>query len=280
MLFEEREMPKAFINGVYIDYKVQGEGEPLILIMGLTGGKDHWFFQMRSFRKHYRVVTYDNRGAGNSDKPGEFYNIRTMADDTIGLMDYLNIDKAHILGMSLGSLIAQELAINYPDRVRKLILVAAYSVGEDMKEMSEGMRSALGLKEGYSDEEARNILDRIDVIKFFTKVTAYAFNKRLCRMLFVPLSKLYVKKVGYKGLMGQLQASANCETLDKLHSIEVPTLVMVGAEDRIVPPHASDIIASKIPHAKIVKVKGGSHAFYIESFRRFNREVLDFLKDC
>ena len=79
--------------------------------------------------------------------------------------------------------------------------------------------------------------------------------------------------------MGQLQASANCETLDKLHTIEMPTLVMVGAEDRIVPPHASDVIASKIPNAKLVKVKGGSHAFYIESPRRFNKEVLDSLRD-
>jgi 3-oxoadipate enol-lactonase len=272
-------MPKAFINGIYIDYKVQGEGEPLVLIMGLTGGKDHWFFQLRSFRKHYRVVTYDNRGTGNTDKPGGFYNIRTMADDTIGLMDYLNIDRAHILGMSLGSLIAQEVAINYPNRVRKLILVAAYAGGEETKEMSSGMRSVLGLNEGYSDEEARKTLDNIDFVEVFTRITSLAFNRRLSRLLFVPLSKRYAKTVGYEGLMGQLQASANCETLDKLHTIGASTLVLVGSEDRIVPPHASDVIASKIPNAKLVKIKGGSHAFYIESPRRFNKEVLDFLRD-
>ena len=271
-------MPKAYVNGIYIDYKVQGEGESLFLIMGLTGGKDHWFFQMRSFRKHYKVVTYDNRGTGNTEKTEEFYNIRTMADDTIGLMDYLNIDEAHILGMSLGSLIAQEIAINYPDRVRKLILVAAYAVGEEMREISEGMRTALGLEEGYSEEEARNVLNSIDVTRFFTKVTALSFNKRLCRLIFVPGSKIYAKKLGCQGIMGQLQASANCETLDKLHTIKAPTLVLLGTEDRIMPPHASDVIASKIPNAKLVKIEGGSHGFYIESPRRFNKEVLDFLR--
>ena len=271
-------MPKAYVNGVYIDYNVEGDGEPLFLIMGLTGGRKHWFFQMRSFRKHFRVVTLDNRGAGNADKPGEFYNIRTMADDTIGLMDYLGIDKAHILGMSLGSLIAQEIAINHPDRVIKLVLVAAYAVGEEMREVSTGMRRALGLEEGYSEEEAKNVLSNIDVIKFMTGITALSFNKRLSRMLFVPLSKRHAKRIGYEGLMGQLQASANCETLAKLHTIGASTLVLVGAEDRIIPPHSSDVIASRIPNAKLVKVEGGSHAFYIEMPRRFNREVLDFLK--
>jgi len=275
-------MPTAYVNGIYVDYKVQGEGEPLILIMGLTGGKDHWFFQMRSFRKHYRVITFDNRGTGNTTiNTGEFYNIRAMADDTIGLMDYLNIDKAHILGMSLGSLIAQELAINYPNRVKKLILVAAYAVGEEMREISEGMRSALGLEEDYSEEEARNALNNMDITRFFTRVTALSFNKRWCRLIFVSTTKIYAKakRLPCQGIMGQIQASANCETLSKLHTIEAPTLVLVGAEDRIMPPHASDVIASKIPNSKLVKVEGGSHAFYIESFRRFNKEVLDFLRD-
>ena len=77
-------MPKVDINGVSIGYGVDGHGEPLILLMGVSGGRRHWFFQARSFKKHYRIVTIDNRGVRDSDKPNESYDIKTMADDTIG----------------------------------------------------------------------------------------------------------------------------------------------------------------------------------------------------
>jgi len=271
-------MPKAKVNEVNIDYAVHGRGEPLVLIQGFGGPRSGWIFQTRAFGKYYRVITFDNRGVGKSDKPSEPCTVRTMADDTIGLMDYLNIDRAHILGISLGSLIAQEVAINYPERVRKLILVAAIAVGEGMREVTEGMRRALGLEEGYSEEEARNVMNNIDVMKYFTRVTALSFNKRLYRVFIVPLSKKQAKRVGYKGLMGQIQASSSCETLDKLHTIEAPTLVLVGAEDRVIPPHSSDVIASRIPHARLVKVDGGSHVLFLEMRGRFNKEVLNFLK--
>ena len=276
-------MPKAKVNEVNIDYAVHGRGEPLVLIMAFAAPRRAWFFQTRAFRKYYKVITFDNRGVGKTDKPSEPYTVRTMADDTIGLMDYLNIDRAHILGISLGSLIAQEVAINYPERVRKLILVAAIAVGEGMREVTEGMRRALGLEEGYSEEEARNVMNNnvmnnIDVMKYFTRLTALSFNKRLYRVFIVPLSKKQAKRVGYKGLMGQIQASSSCETLDKLHTIEAPTLVLVGAEDRVIPPHSSDVIASRIPHARLVKVDGGSHVLFLEMRGRFNKEVLNFLK--
>ena len=272
-------MPRAFINGVNICYNIDGSGEPLFLIQGLTGGRNDWFFQMRSFKKHYRVVTFDNRGAGSTDKPDESYDIRTMADDTIGLMDHLKVDRAHILGMSLGSLIAQEIVINYPDRIMKLILVAAIVYGEGMREITEGMREALGLRENYSEEEARNVMNNIDVTEYFAKVTGLSFNKKLFRMMLIPLSKIHAKRIGREGLMGQLHAASTCETLDKLHTIKAPTLVLTGAEDKVVSPHSSEMIADRIPNAKLVKVEGGSHAFYLEKPRRFNKEVLDFLRD-
>jgi pimeloyl-ACP methyl ester carboxylesterase len=272
-------MPRAFINGVNTCYNIDGSGEPLFLIQGLTGGRNDWFFQMRSFRKHYRVVTFDNRGAGSTDKPEELYDIRTMADDTIGLMDHLKVDKAHILGMSLGSLIAQEIAINYPDRIMKLILVAAIVYGEGMREITEGIRKALGLRENYSEDEARNVMNNIDVKEYFAKVAGLSFNKKLFRMMLTPLSKIHAKRIGLEGLMGQLHAASTCETLDKIHTIEAPTLVLTGAQDKVVSPHSSELIADRIPNAKLVKVEDGSHAFFLEKPRRFNREVLAFLRD-
>jgi pimeloyl-ACP methyl ester carboxylesterase len=95
--------------------------------MGLGGSKSGWRFQIPTFKKHYRVITFDNRGAGNSDKPKGPYSITQMADDTVTLMDHLGIAKAHIIGVSLGGMIAQEVAINHPERVSKLVLGCTYA---------------------------------------------------------------------------------------------------------------------------------------------------------
>ena len=97
-------------------------------------------------------------------------------------------------------------------------------------------------------------------------------------MLLLPLSKVYMKFVGFKGVLGQLEAVVGYSTLDRLHQIEAPTLVITGTEDRIISPHSSEVIASRIPNAKLVKLEGGSHTFLVEMRGRFNREVLDFLR--
>lgn len=115
-------MPMAKVNGINVDYRVEGQGEPVIMIGGLNSNKGAWRYQTRVFKKYYRVITFDNRGAGKSDKPLGPYTIKMMAEDTIGLMDHLNVEKAHVLGYSLGGMIAQELAISYPKRVDKLVL--------------------------------------------------------------------------------------------------------------------------------------------------------------
>ena len=104
-------MPKARVNGININYRVQGEGEPLVLIMGAFADQSGWMFQTGAFRKHYRIITFDNRGFGKTDKPGGAYSTKIMADDTIGLMDHLGIKKAHILGVSLGGIAMPLLSI-------------------------------------------------------------------------------------------------------------------------------------------------------------------------
>ncbi len=269
-------MPKTKVSGINIRYKVDGEGEPLILIMGFGGGRHAWFFQTRAFKKYYKVITFDNRGVGKTDKPSSPYTMRAMADDTIGLMDYLGIDRAHILGFSLGGMIAQEVALNYPERVRKLILASTLAGREgEMREITSEILKAFGLREDFLEEDIRSV----DITKFMRTLLAVAFNMRLYRIVFlVPIAKFYARLVDFKGLIGQLAAGASCNTLDRLHTIEAPTLVITGTGDRAAPPRSSDVIASRIPNAKLVKVEGGSHGFIMEMPGRFNKEVLDFLK--
>ena len=266
-------MPKAHVNGINIFYKVQGSGEPLILIMGLGGECGDWVLQSRAFKKDYRVITFDNRGVGKSDKPVEPYTTNTMTDDIVGLMDYLEIDKAHILGVSLGGMIAQEVAIRHPERVRKLILASTSAGRDENGGHSPGLLRAMGLREGFPDEDIKSV----DIGKVMTSLNAHAFSGGAIKLMAVPYCWVRGKLFGIEGLKGQFEAAMTHSTLDRLHLIKAPTLVITGTEDRIVSPSSSDTLASRIPNARLVKIEGGSHTLVAEKRGRFNREVLDFL---
>jgi 3-oxoadipate enol-lactonase len=267
-------MPEVRVNGINIYYRVQGKGEPLVLIMGLGGECGDWFLQARIFKKYYQLITFDNRGVGKSDKPGESYTVKTMADDTVGLIDYLGIDKAHIMGVSLGGMIAQEVAINYPERVRKLILVSTNAGREEKGEHSPELLKAMGLPEGFSDEDIRSV----DMGRVMSSLNAHAFSGGAIKLMAVPFCWVRAKLFGIEGLKGQFEAAMTHSTRDRLHAIKAQTLVIAGTEDRIVPSRSADVLASRIPGARLVKVEGGSHTLVAEKRGRFNREVLDFLR--
>jgi len=267
-------MPKAKLNKININYKVEGQGEPLVMIMGFATGRYGWLFQTSVFKKYYHVITFDNRGVGKTDKPLGLYNTKMMADDTIGLLDYLAIDRAHILGVSMGGMIAQELAINHPDRVKKLVLGCTYADGktafDEIASVSPDLRKAME-SVNMSGAGVRNALSTLVLCTFNT-------NKWLWRIICPLLSYIRIMGDGTTGLIGQYEALRTHNTLDRLHMIMAPTLVITGTEDRVIPPRSSEVIASRIPDARLVKVENGSHAFFFEMRSRFNQEVLDFLR--
>ena len=265
-------MPKATVNGINMYYEVHGKGVPLVMIQGFAGNHQAWFFQTPVFKKYYKVIIFDNRGIGRTDKSSESYTIKTMAEDVIGLMDYLNIDKAHVLGLSLGGMVAQEIAISYPERVSKLVLGSTFA-GREINDVHPEVMKALGIREGSTNIDVKSI----DFRKLMNFMVSSAFNKRIFRMVLVPLSKRSMKSIDVNGYLEQMAAVASYTTLDRLHLIKAPTLVITGTGDRIISPGASEVIASHIPNAKLVLVKGGSHAFFMEMRGRFNKEVLGFL---
>jgi 3-oxoadipate enol-lactonase len=270
-----REMPKARVNGININYIVQGQGEPLVLISGYGSDQTGWMFQTRAFKRYCRVVTFDNRGIGKTDKPGGPYSIEMMADDTVGLMDYLGIEKAHILGTSMGAMIAQVIAINYPERINKLILSSTFASRDEFSGFSGEFYKLLGLGKGYTDDEIRKIpVRRIADILF-----SLAFNKALYRTILLPLMKVQVRLTSATGLIGQWEAVLGHNAAEVLPKINAPTLIIVGAKDREHKTTSSEVIASLILNSKLVKIEGGSHALFFEMSGRFNREVLNFLKD-
>jgi len=258
-------MPLARLNGININYQVEGEGKPLVMIMGFTASRSGWMPQIPFFKKYYRVITFDNRGVGKSDKPPGPYSTRMMADDTVKLMDVLGIEKAHIMGLSMGGMIAQELAINYPQRVMKLVLASTYARQDETS--------------GDTLEQAKFL--QLTPERKVSAMVGLAFNKPLYRFIFGLLARVQTRFTGASGgvgIAGQSEACLNHNTLERLPSITAPTLVIVGTGDRIIKPVSSEVIAGKIPNAKLVKVEGASHYFSFEMKNVFNREVLNFLK--
>ena len=123
-------MPKAKIGEVHIYYEEYGEGPPLLMILGLGQDTATWGFQISEFSKHFRLVLLDNRDSGRSSSCSETYTIETMAGDILGLMDHLGIERTHLLGTSMGGMIAQQVALTAPERVISLVLASTTSWGE------------------------------------------------------------------------------------------------------------------------------------------------------
>jgi pimeloyl-ACP methyl ester carboxylesterase len=198
-----------------------------------------------------------------------------MAEDTIGLMDHLGIEKAHILGVSMGGYIAQELAINYPERVKKLVLGCTYACQSEMGGHSLEYYRGMGLTEGCPADELR----KIPIAKVLRAEFPLAFNSRLYRISTFPFIGIYARLMATRGVAAQFQAIVGHDTLERLQMIQAPTLVITGTRDRIIKPGSSEVLANMIPNAKLVKIEGGPHSVFVGMRKRFNREVLDFLRE-
>jgi pimeloyl-ACP methyl ester carboxylesterase len=256
-------MPVVKVNGVNINYKVEGQGEPLVMVMGFAGDQRGWRYQIPAFKKHYQVITFDNRGVGKSDKPQGPYTIGMMAKDTVCLMDYLGIKQAHIMGVSMGGYMAQEIASNYPEKVTKLILgcTQANPVNGTTAETLEAWSWPIR--------------------KLIARVFDLSVDRRLNRLIFMPIIKFRCRRMdesAARGLLGQKEACAGFNGLEKLKHIQAPTLVIVGTNDRVIMPTSSELMAKEIPLARLVTIKNGSHLVFQEASKTFNNEVLNFLK--
>ena len=263
-------MPVAKVGEISLCYKVSGEGQPLVLITGFASAQNMWYAQVRAFSKSYRVVTFDNRGFGKSDKPPGPYTTKMLAGDTIALMDHLGIDKAHILGGSMGGMAAQEMAIDHPERFDKLILSSTSTGGQSLRDMLFGLIEAA--TPGWN--RSRPDLASANLQNFMVAMASRSFNGAMYQLLVMPLVKLQAALGRVKVPAGQLEAMLSHNAAERLDKIQAPTLVLTGSQDRLMPPHSSEELASRIKGAKLVVIEGGAHAL---GGGRFNKEVLSFL---
>jgi pimeloyl-ACP methyl ester carboxylesterase len=274
-------MSTAKVGDIEMYYEEHGSGEPLVLVMGLAADSTAWMFQVPDFAKRYRTIAFDNRGVGRSSKPTGAYSIHQMADDARGLLDALAIDRAHVIGVSMGGMIAQELTLRHPERVKSLVLGCTYP---EPDAETEERRSFMVGQFGGSVSEAGEV--KIDVsalnpMLFLQQMLPAVFNQSYIERELPKLIQIFSGALQYgfsmEAILGQVAAVMSHRTTDRLHQIKVPTLVITGDSDRLVSPANSDILAREIPGAKLVKIPGGSHGFNFETPEVFNRAVLDFL---
>lgn len=276
-------MPRTNVGNIELYYEDHGSGDPLLLIMGLGADANGWMFQTPELAKHYRTVVFDNRGVGRSDKPAGPYTTAQMADDAAQLLDRLDIERAHVCGISMGGMISQEFALRHPKRLRSLVLGCTYAK-PDAGVLQNQTLSASRLG-GAIDAEGNIDIDlsQLDPMMFFQTLLPLTFNQSFIETDLARVMQLFACALEHgfdlNAILAQVQATARHDTTTRLSEIKAPTLVITGDADLLIPSSNSDYLAEKIPAARLVKIPGGSHAFNIETPDVFNRTVLDFLRD-
>ncbi len=262
-------MPKIASNGIQLNYQVQGEGEPLVLINGLGADMFLWFRQIPELCKYFKVIAFDNRGSGESDKPDEAYTMPMFAADTAGLLKGLGIPRAHILGASLGGVIAQEFVLSYPEMVDRLILASTSFGGPHSIPTPPETTAAMMNRTGNPETDIRNN---------FKLFTSEEWQQRRADLVNQYVEWRVAHPQPVAAYMHQAKAVPAFNAEDRVAQIKAPTLIIHGELDRVVPVENGRLLASRIPNSKMVILPQGPHAINIECEDEFNREVINFLK--
>lgn len=261
---------KCNSNGIQIAYQDRGQGEVLVLLMGLGASSLKWEPHIREYEKHFRIIAVDNRGAGQSDKPEmESYSIQSMAEDVIAVLDAENIVRAHVNGISMGGAVAQYLAAHYPDRIISVVLTNTFPrCNVSFRRSIEFLRNASGQLDG----------------KTFGRIVQwiiYAFDFQDHHEDFMLDAEVNDADAGnpipdyaYKA---QCNAILSFDESVNLKNIKAPTLVVAGDSDLFVPVSLSRELAGAIPGAELMMVKNGGHVQHWEQLDNYNQKTLEFL---
>ncbi|MGA8619004.1 MAG: alpha/beta fold hydrolase [Candidatus Sulfotelmatobacter sp.] len=244
----------------------QGQGEPVLLIMGLGYPSYMWYRTRPLLASRYRTVALDNRGVGRSDVPQGPYPIAVMASDAAAVLDAAGIESAHVFGVSMGGMIAQELALQYPARVRSLIL-GCTAAGGPTAVPAEPEAIQMLMKRGQmSPEQAAEA-----AVPFIYDPTT--LRERIDE-------DLAIRRPWFpspEGYAAQLQGIRGWEAYSRLGQIGAPTLVIHGESDRLIPPGNANLTAQRIPGAKLVIIPRASHLFFTDQPEVAHRAIMDFL---
>lgn len=274
-------MPKTKVNNVTISYHIIGHHTPIVFIAGL--GMDHmsWIYQIPYFQQFNRVILLDNRGMGQSTGSAEQYFISMMADDVAAVLNHLGIKKAHILGNSMGGMIAQEIALSHPEKVKKLVLSSTFSKHPEMIiYLKEGLTKIIRNNTDYEKTEFQPELFSFKPVHSFLlhQVFSHQFLQLHETIISHTLQRFLSQETYVETFLKQLHAIYHHDTLNRLSQINAETLIITGDNDALVPPSCSEILANHIPNSTLKIIPNATHGFHMEQPDRFNDIIHTFLK--
>ena len=259
-------MPMAKIGDINMHYQVRGLGEPLLLIMGYRGSGFMWGETLLGgLSRYFQVITFDNRGTGLSDKPDTIYTIPMMADDAAGLLHHLDIARAHIFGVSMGGMIAQELALRHPKWVQRLILGCTTCGGPQTILMPVDVLEKLFAPPHIPREEALRRQWQVIFSPSFAEKHATFLDQLTALALAYPTP--------FHSSIRQMMAVQRFNAYGRLGQIVAPTLVVTGANDIVIPPANSRLLANRIHNAAFEIFADAGHGFFWEA----TKELIDLL---
>ncbi len=242
------------------------------MIMGLSGNL-HWWYPalVEPLAEKFRVITLDNRGSGESDKPRGPYSIEVMAEDTAQLIAALGIGKAHVLGASMGGKIAQELALDYPELVDRLVLCCTNCGGDRQITPRPEIYTMLGARrKGVTAEDVARASLKLLFPETFVKDNPELMEEFMRRWRINP-------SPGH-AFLAHLEATATYDCFVRLPEIGAPTLILTGDADELVPPENSRILLDHIPDARYIVYENAAHFFFSQYPERVAADVIEFLQ--
>lgn len=262
-------MPHANNENTKIYWEEHGAGAPVLLIMGLGGSHREWRRILPALSAKHRVIVFDNRGAGATVFSDEPFSIPLMASDAKAVLEAAEIESAHILGMSMGGMIAQEFALAYPEKTRSLILTVTNCGGQATVHARPEVYFALQGRGVNTPEDA------------FWATAPYIYDKGTPReRLAEDLAARAEDLMKPENFMRQLQAIMTWQgTHSRLSNIKAPTLVIGGINDQLIPCANSKVIADRIPNAKLVELENCSHIYTTDQPEKSVKVILGFLQE-
>jgi 3-oxoadipate enol-lactonase len=260
-------VPTINIAGTDLYYERRGEGDPLLLIQGLGGNSLHWGEEfLAGLQDHFELVLYDHRGAGRSGPLDGEHTIADLATDAIGLLDALELDAAHVVGISMGGMVAQELVLQAPERVRTLTLGCTFPGGPEatMTDMTVVGMLAEAVLSGDQERTMRVGYEVMIAAEYGEREGAYETYTQVAAQYPAPIPVL----------MAQLSAIMGHDTSDRLRDVQTPTLVIHGTEDRLMHVSNGELIGRLIPGARVELLEGSGHMFFWEQPQRSAELVL------
>jgi pimeloyl-ACP methyl ester carboxylesterase len=258
-------VPRAAVASVELHYEERGSGNPLLLVPGIPAIASDWAPLAERLADTRRVIAYDNRGSGASTVTPAPYTTAGLAADAIGLLDALGVEQADVFGMSLGGMIAQELAIGWPRRVKRVVLGCTHCGRAHAAPPAREAGRAFAMA---TDDWAERM----------HALAPFAFAPGVDAEL---LSAFTAKKAGDvqdpEGYRGQIEAALTHDAYDRLPLIDRPTLIVTGDADQVIPARSSEVLRARIPGARLVVVERAGHLFFLERPDESVRLLEDFL---